>query len=179
MTAKPTSQASLSKEDLLCPVCCEVFSLPVLLKCGHNSCKECLKKLWEWKGGRECPVCRTTSSSERPPINLALKIAADMFTEQRTTRGEESTVEEWCLLHNEKLKLFCHNDEEPICVVCQLSNRHNVHACCPVEEAALEKKVRRDVRNITEQFRLVCVCVYQWRLLIIMTGSDSMERYLR
>lgn len=159
MTAKPTSQASLSKEDLLCPVCCEVFSLPVLLKCGHNSCKECLKKLWEWKGGRECPVCRTTSSSERPPINLALKIAADMFTEQRTTRGEESTVEEWCLLHNEKLKLFCHNDEEPICVVCQLSNRHNVHACCPVEEAALEKKVRRDVRNITEQFRLVCVSI--------------------
>ncbi|XP_055778021.1 nuclear factor 7, brain-like [Salvelinus fontinalis] len=183
MTAKPTSQASLSEEDLLCPVCCEVFSLPVLLKCGHNSCKECLQKLWEWKGGRQCPVCRTTSSSERPPINLALKIAADMFTEQRTTRGEESTEEERCLLHNEKLKLFCHNDEEPICVVCQLSNQHIVHVCCPVEEAALEKKIEVSAKldSLQKHLKILNKTKEDWEETknYLKSQADQTERQMK
>ncbi|KAM3869949.1 zinc-binding protein A33-like [Diretmus argenteus] len=130
------ARASLSEEDLLCPVCCEVFRLPVQLKCGHNSCKACVEKHWEWKGSRECPVCRTLSVSERPPINLALKIAADSFHERRTHGNQEL-----CILHKEKLQLFCQNDEQPICLVCQTSKQHRVHDCCPVGEAAQEKKI--------------------------------------
>lgn len=133
------ARASFSEEDLLCPVCCEVFVLPVDLKCGHNSCKACLQKHWERKGCRECPVCRTMSVSERPPINLALKIAVDTFKEQKIYEN----TEERCILHNDKLRLFCQNDEKPICLVCQASKQHKVHDCYPVEEAAKERKVRQ------------------------------------
>ncbi|XP_070687491.1 zinc-binding protein A33-like [Pempheris klunzingeri] len=125
----------LSEEDLLCPQCSEIYCLPVLLKCGHNICKVCLQKFWEWRGCRECPVCRTVSAPGRPPINLALKIAADEYQVQRTSSNQEV-----CFFHNEKLKIFCHNDEEPICLVCQTSKQHKVHECCPVEEAAQQKK---------------------------------------
>uniref|UniRef100_A0A3P8TZG1 RING-type domain-containing protein n=1 Tax=Amphiprion percula TaxID=161767 RepID=A0A3P8TZG1_AMPPE len=44
-------------QNLLCPQCSEIYCVPVLLKCGHNICRVCLHKFWEWKGCRECPVC--------------------------------------------------------------------------------------------------------------------------
>lgn len=126
----------LCEEDLLCPQCSDIYCLPVLLQCGHNVCRVCLQKFWERRGCRECPVCLTVSIPERPPINLALKIAADEYQVQRTSRDQEV-----CRLHNEKLKIFCQNDEQPICLVCQTSKQHKVHECCPIEEASPQKKV--------------------------------------
>ncbi len=81
-------------------------------------------------------MCRIVAVPGRPPINLALKIAADEYQAQKTKRDQEL-----CCLHNEKLKIFCQNDQEPICLVCQTSKQHKVHECCPVEEAAQQKKV--------------------------------------
>ncbi|CAB1331791.1 unnamed protein product [Coregonus sp. 'balchen'] len=177
MTAKPVRLASLSEQDLLCPVCCEVFSHPVLLKCGHNSCKECLQKLWEWKGGRECPVCQTASPSARPPINLVLKIAADRFTESRARPGGE------CLLHNEKLKLFCRDDEEPICVVCQSSKQHRVHACYPVEEAALERKIEVSAKldSLQKHLKILNKTKEDWEetKYYIKSQADQTERQMK
>lgn len=126
-----------SAEDLVCPQCSEIYCFPVLLKCGHNICRVCLHKYWEWKGSRECPVCHAVSVPTRPPINLALKLAADIFQEQRASKNVDV-----CFLHNEELKIFCQNDEEPICVICQTSKQHKVHECCPVQEAAEQKRVK-------------------------------------
>ncbi|XP_059190825.1 zinc-binding protein A33-like [Centropristis striata] len=126
---------SFSEEDLVCPQCSGIYYLPVLLKCGHNICRVCLQKFWEWKGSRECPVCGTVAVPGRPPINLALKLAADKYQVKNT--GEDQDV---CYLHKEKLTIFCQNDEEPICLVCQMSKQHKVHECCPVDEAAQQKK---------------------------------------
>uniref|UniRef100_H2ZY82 B30.2/SPRY domain-containing protein n=1 Tax=Latimeria chalumnae TaxID=7897 RepID=H2ZY82_LATCH len=38
-------------------------------------------------------------------------------------------------------KLYCSEDQETICLVCQTSRKHKAHRCCPVEEAAIEFKV--------------------------------------
>lgn len=131
------ARSSFSIEDLLCPQCTGIYCIPVLLKCGHNICQVCLNKYWEWKGCQECPVCCAVSVHGRPSINLALKKAADEYQKQRTNRNQEV-----CFLHNEKLRIFCQNDEEPICLICQTSRQHKVHDCCPVEEAAHEKRVK-------------------------------------
>ncbi|XP_029908709.1 zinc-binding protein A33-like [Myripristis murdjan] len=151
--------ASVSDEHLLCPVCREVFSLPVLLKCGHNSCKVCLQQFWLEKGCRECPVCCTPSASDRPPINLQLKIAADSFQERRTCQSPD-----FCTRHNEKLKVFCHNDEEPICVVCQTSKLHKIHNISPVEEAAPEKKKEISIKleSLQDHLKTLNKTMEQW-----------------
>ncbi|KAJ8384087.1 hypothetical protein AAFF_G00208780 [Aldrovandia affinis] len=86
---------------------------PVVLKCSHSFCKACLQKYWEQKGSRECP--------ERS---------------QRATAGSE----ELCSLHSEKLKLFCLEDQIPVCVICQNSRKHGNHKLLPVQEAAEEYK---------------------------------------
>ncbi|XP_061098795.1 zinc-binding protein A33-like, partial [Conger conger] len=43
-------------------------------------------------------------------------------------------------LHSEKLKLFCLEDQIPVCFVCQTSKKHDNHKFRPVQEAADENK---------------------------------------
>uniref|UniRef100_A0A4W5N9C1 B30.2/SPRY domain-containing protein n=1 Tax=Hucho hucho TaxID=62062 RepID=A0A4W5N9C1_9TELE len=42
--------------------------------------------------------------------------------------------------HGEKLKLFCLEDKQPACVVCQTSRKHANHKFCRVDEAAQDYK---------------------------------------
>ncbi|KAJ0028959.1 hypothetical protein NQD34_003956 [Periophthalmus magnuspinnatus] len=130
------AQVVFCDDDLLCPQCSGVYSYPVLLKCGHNICRVCLQTFWELKGSRECPVCGALSVLGRPPINLQLKIAAEEYRTQKAVKCPDV-----CALHNQKLQVFCENDEEVICLVCRTSKSHKIHQCCPMEEAAEEKKV--------------------------------------
>ncbi|KAL0969401.1 hypothetical protein UPYG_G00226970 [Umbra pygmaea] len=55
---------------------------------------------------------------------------------QRPSAGSEVI----CSLHKEKLKLFCQEDKQPVCFVCQTSRKHSNHKFCPVDEAALDCK---------------------------------------
>ncbi|XP_036448135.1 E3 ubiquitin-protein ligase TRIM39-like [Colossoma macropomum] len=129
----------LSEEDFSCPVCCEIFRDPVVLSCSHSVCKTCLQKFWETKGSRECPVCRRRSSKEYPPCNLVLKNVCEALLESRSQRSSAGS-EVLCILHNEKLKLFCLDDQQSVCLVCHLSKTHKNHNCCPIDEAVTEFK---------------------------------------
>ncbi|XP_035520414.1 zinc-binding protein A33-like [Morone saxatilis] len=166
------------EEDLLCPQCSGIYCVPVLLKCGHNICRVCLQKFWEWKGCRECPVCRTVAVPGRPPINLALKIAADQYQMLKTGRNEEV-----CRLHNEKLKIFCQNDEEPICLVCQTSKRHKVHECCPIEEAAQQKKteISAMLEPLRKKLRILTKTKEHWEetKTYIQTQASQSEKAIK
>ncbi|XP_019934128.2 E3 ubiquitin-protein ligase TRIM39-like [Paralichthys olivaceus] len=168
----------LLEEDLLCPQCSGIYCLPVLLKCGHNICRVCLHKFWEWKGCRECPVCRTVCAPARPPINLALKIAADEYQLRGSSRDQDI-----CFLHNEKLTLFCQNDEEPVCLVCQTSKQHKVHECCPVEEAAKQKKVEIStlLESVRKKLKTLNKTEEQWRetKTYIQTQAHQNEKAIK
>ncbi|XP_062391164.1 zinc-binding protein A33-like [Sardina pilchardus] len=130
---------SFSEEDFTCPVCCDVFKDPVLLKCSHSFCKVCLQQFWETKGSRECPVCRRRSSMEYPPLNLHLRNLCESYLQERSQRASAGS-EVICSLHSEKLKLFCLEDKQPVCVVCRDSKKHTGHKFHPVDEAALDRK---------------------------------------
>ncbi|XP_076846211.1 E3 ubiquitin-protein ligase TRIM35-like [Brachyhypopomus gauderio] len=129
----------LSEEEFSCPVCCDIFRDPVLLSCSHSVCKTCLQQFWETKGSQECPVCRRRSSRDDPPCNLALKNLCEAFLASRSQRSSAGS-EVLCSLHNEKLKVFCLEDQQPVCVVCQTAKAHKTHDCCPVEEAVCDSK---------------------------------------
>ncbi|XP_061098757.1 E3 ubiquitin-protein ligase TRIM35-like [Conger conger] len=126
---------SLLEEELSCPVCSELFRDPVVLSCSHSFCKACLQQYWDQKGSLECPVCRRRSSKELPPCNLSLRNTC----EARSHRAKAGS-EVLCSLHSEKLKLFCLDDQIPICVICQTSKKHENHKVRPVQEAAEEYK---------------------------------------
>ncbi|XP_067266167.1 nuclear factor 7, ovary-like [Chanodichthys erythropterus] len=131
--------ASLAEDDYICPVCHEIFSVPVLLSCSHSFCKECLQQFWKIKKIQECPVCRRRSSKLEPPVNLALKNLCESFLKERNER-RSSGSEEICSLHSEKLKLFCLEDKQPVCLVCRDSKQHDNHKFRPIGEVVSSYK---------------------------------------
>uniref|UniRef100_A0A668VTJ8 Uncharacterized protein n=1 Tax=Oreochromis aureus TaxID=47969 RepID=A0A668VTJ8_OREAU len=125
-----------TKEDLCCPICKEVFRDPVILSCSHSFCKDCLKRWWRERPTHECPVCKRRSSKEIPTVNLALKNLCESFLQERYQRVSEAL----CSLQYEKLKLFCLDHQQPVCVVCCSSEKHTNHRFRPIDEAAQQHK---------------------------------------
>ncbi|XP_054472045.1 LOW QUALITY PROTEIN: zinc-binding protein A33-like [Anoplopoma fimbria] len=144
--------ASRSEEDLCCPVCHEVFRDPVLLSCSHSFCKDCLKSWWREKPTQECPVCKRRSSREEPPCNLVLKNLCESFLQERDQRASEAL----CSLHSEKLKLFCLDHQQPVCVVCRDSEKHTNHRFRPIDEAAQQhkKKLQETLEPLKEKLKV-------------------------
>ncbi|XP_073727679.1 E3 ubiquitin-protein ligase TRIM39-like isoform X2 [Misgurnus anguillicaudatus] len=142
---------SFSEEDFSCPVCCDIFTNPVVLSCSHSICKDCIQRFWESKGSKDCPVCRRRSSKNDPPCNLVLKNLCETFLQERSQRS--SSV---CHLHNEKLKLFCLDDQQPVCLVCRDSRTHNNHKFCPVDEAVIDnkEKLKVELKPLQEKLRI-------------------------
>ncbi|XP_034724907.1 LOW QUALITY PROTEIN: nuclear factor 7, brain-like [Etheostoma cragini] len=138
--------ASRSEEDLCCPVCHDVFRDPVLLSCSHSFCKDCLQSWWREKQARECPVCKRRSSMD-PPCNLALKNLCEAFLLERDQRASEAL----CSLHSEKLKLFCLDHQQPVCVICRDSETHSNHRIRPVDEAA--RQHRKELQETLEPLK--------------------------
>ncbi|KAL3063542.1 hypothetical protein OYC64_003164 [Pagothenia borchgrevinki] len=144
--------ASRSEEDLCCPVCWEVFRDPVLLSCSHSFCKACLQNWFGEKPTRECPVCKRRSSRGEPPCNLVLKNLSESFLQERGQRSPEAL----CSLHSEKLKLFCLDHQQPVCVVCRDSKIHKNHSFTPIDEAAqdLREELQKSLQPFQEKLKL-------------------------
>ncbi|XP_053531081.1 E3 ubiquitin-protein ligase TRIM35 [Ictalurus punctatus] len=155
--------SKFSEEEFSCPVCCEIFTDPVLLRCSHSVCKVCLQKFWETKGSRECPVCRRKSSMEEPPRNLALKNLCETFLQERSQRSS-SASETVCSLHSEKLKLFCLDDQQPVCWVCRDSKIHTNHKFCPIDEALTDCKeeLKTALKPLQEKLKIFKDCKLHW-----------------
>ncbi|XP_040886095.1 nuclear factor 7, brain-like isoform X2 [Toxotes jaculatrix] len=140
------SRRSLPEVDLSCPICCEIFKDPVVLKCSHSFCAPCLQQYWSQRvRSRDCPLCRSQALDDPVP-SLTLKNLCESYITQDSVGSEEKVEElycdpgEMCPVHGERLKLFCLQDKKPICVVCHTSKKHKQHDCCPVSEAAADVK---------------------------------------
>lgn len=151
--ASSSRSGCMLEDELSCPVCCEIFKEPVVLKCSHSFCRACLQKFWNKKPRRECPICRRKCSLTEPTVSLALKNVADTFLkeqEHKTATGgtgaggegdQTAMVEVKCGSHGEVLKLFCLDDFDILCCVCHTSKKHQGHRVCPLEEGAQDLRV--------------------------------------
>uniref|UniRef100_A0A803JRX3 Uncharacterized protein n=1 Tax=Xenopus tropicalis TaxID=8364 RepID=A0A803JRX3_XENTR len=65
------------RSELSCPLCREIYTDPVTLPCGHNYCRVCIGRTWDWQEGIEedpsCPECRKTYR-RRPELNRNLRL---------------------------------------------------------------------------------------------------------
>ncbi|XP_069098090.1 E3 ubiquitin-protein ligase TRIM39-like [Pleurodeles waltl] len=85
------------------------------------------------------PQCREVSPDKtfRPYKQLGnLLEALKQFHIPSLTSQEENL----CREHEEKLKLFCEDDQKPICVVCSMSEVHKTHTMRPISEIAPKYK---------------------------------------
>ncbi|KAL2080827.1 hypothetical protein ACEWY4_022680 [Coilia grayii] len=155
--------ASISEEDYTCPVCCDIYKDPVFMLCSHSVCKVCLQRFWESKVSRECPVCRKKSAMDDLPPNLALRNLCEAFLKERSQRASARS-EGLCSLHSEKLKLFCLEDKQPVCLVCRDSKLHRGHSFSPIDEAAIDMKEDLKIKleplrnklKTSEEEKLIC-----------------------
>uniref|UniRef100_A0A3B1IQP8 E3 ubiquitin-protein ligase TRIM39-like n=1 Tax=Astyanax mexicanus TaxID=7994 RepID=A0A3B1IQP8_ASTMX len=133
------SSLSTLQQHLLCPICLEIFTDPVLLSCGHSFCRTCLQQSWTQSPGRECPVCRRRSSKELPAPDRALRNTCESYLQQQKKEEGSRSQGVQCSLHSEKLSMFCVDDEKLVCVQC-VTEDHQNHSFCSISKAADSRK---------------------------------------
>uniref|UniRef100_A0A8C3HVF6 RING-type E3 ubiquitin transferase n=1 Tax=Chrysemys picta bellii TaxID=8478 RepID=A0A8C3HVF6_CHRPI len=130
------------QEEATCPVCLEYFTEPVILECGHNFCRACISQCWEGSDtAASCPQCRETVQQRNLRPNRQLANVTEITRRLSLQAAKGAGADGVCGEHQETLKLFCEEDQTPICVVCDRSRAHRAHSVVPIEEAAQEYKV--------------------------------------
>nr|XP_025041299.1 E3 ubiquitin-protein ligase TRIM39-like [Pelodiscus sinensis] len=119
------------QDEAMCPICLEYFTDPVSIECGHNFCRACLSRCWgESEPNFSCPQCRETIPHRDTRGHYQLGNLMELVKRLQLPAGPVPEGQPECERHQEALKLFCQEDQAPICVVCDM----------PIEEAAQEYK---------------------------------------
>nr|XP_048674578.1 zinc finger protein RFP-like isoform X1 [Caretta caretta] len=162
------------QEEATCPICLEYFTDPVTLECGHNFCRACIAQCWEGPDtAASCPQCRETVQQRnlRPNRQLANILEIAKRLSFQTVKGAGGG--EVCGEHQEALKLFCEEDQTPICVVCDRSRAHRTHMVVPIQEAAQEykEKIQAHLKTLREEREKM--------LGLKVTGEKRSQEYLK
>ncbi|XP_021271275.1 E3 ubiquitin-protein ligase TRIM50 isoform X3 [Numida meleagris] len=178
------------EDQLLCPICLEVFKEPLMLQCGHSYCKSCVLSLsGELEEQFLCPVCRKSVDCSASPPNVTLA----RIIEALQSRGETEPTPESCPTHHNPLSLFCEADREVICGLCGTIGNHQQHKITPISTAYCRMKeelsmlltdVHRCKRNLDEQFSKLInnkirianeADVFKW---VIRKEFEELHRYI-
>ncbi len=93
-----TAGSVLSEEQLLCPICLDLFNQPVSTPCGHNFCKDCIQGYWQSANVSQCPMCKQKFYS-RPELKVNTFIAevASQFKKslEKRDKNEASSVDQY------------------------------------------------------------------------------------
>ncbi|XP_075774632.1 zinc finger protein RFP-like [Pelodiscus sinensis] len=84
--------------------------------------------------------CRETIPERHLRPNYQLGNLVELVKRLRLPSGPAPEGQPGCERHQEALKLFCQEDQAPICVVCDRSRAHCAHTVVPIEEAAQDCK---------------------------------------
>ncbi|XP_050777212.1 zinc finger protein RFP-like isoform X9 [Gopherus flavomarginatus] len=162
------------QEEATCPICLEYFTDPVSLECGHNFCRACISQCWEGSDtAASCPQCRETvqQGNLRPNRQLANMVE---ITKRLSLQAAKGTGGDGvCGEHQEALKLFCEEDQTPICVICRESRAHRTHTVVPIQEAAQEykEKIQAHLKTLREEREKL--------LGFQVTGEKRSQEYLK
>ncbi|XP_066473098.1 uncharacterized protein [Tiliqua scincoides] len=152
-------QSTEVEREAMCPICLECLTDPVTLDCRHNFCRSCItgycQKRAKVKTVR-CPLCKTRIQKGTLQPNWQLSNIVEKIKLGKSTQGKENM----CKKHHEKLQLFCKEDEELVCLICEHSPEHNQHSVLLLEKAVQEyrdkiklqqKSLEKDRGNLVDR----------------------------
>ncbi|XP_044524874.1 E3 ubiquitin-protein ligase TRIM11-like [Gracilinanus agilis] len=158
-------QIELSPKELICSVCECYFTNLISWKCGHRFCHSCLFKT-EQKASTSftCPECRRLSQSRDFTANDHL----GKFPASKRRLYPSLNLEEYgkCKIHEKDHKLFCEDDQSPVCVSCSQSQEHEGHRLFCIDEAA---------ENVREEMELQKKFAFReyWKLSELMNEEKD------
>ncbi|XP_075769117.1 uncharacterized protein LOC102453250 isoform X2 [Pelodiscus sinensis] len=114
------------REEAPRPICLEDFTAPATLECGRNSCQAPLSHR-----------CRDTEQQGPLRPNRQLANVVELAKPLSFQAAQRARWDGVCGEHQEALKLFCEENQTPICVVCDRSWDLTM---APIQEAAQEYK---------------------------------------
>uniref|UniRef100_A0A671UA45 Tripartite motif-containing protein 54 n=1 Tax=Sparus aurata TaxID=8175 RepID=A0A671UA45_SPAAU len=150
------SMENLEKQ-LICPVCLELFSKPVvILPCQHNVCRKCASDIFQVRPGTfsgsrfRCPSCRHEVVLDRHgvfglPRNLLVENIIDLYRQQESTRLVDMKPEQqqqlMCEDHDEeKINIYCLSCQTPTCSMCKVFGKHKDCEVAPLSSVYVRQK---------------------------------------
>ncbi|XP_052613409.1 E3 ubiquitin-protein ligase TRIM11 isoform X2 [Peromyscus californicus insignis] len=125
------------QEEATCAICLDYFTDPVMTDCGHNFCRECIRRCWgQPEGPYACPECRELSAQRNLRPNRPLAKMAEMA---RRLHPPSPVPQGVCAAHREPLATFCGDDLCLLCPTCERSE-HWAHRVRPLQDAAEDLK---------------------------------------
>ncbi|XP_039213130.1 zinc-binding protein A33-like isoform X2 [Crotalus tigris] len=175
-------EVSSFTEDLLCPICLSLFRDPRMLECGHSFCAPCLEPCIP----RElCPECRRPFSLHHMTINRALCSLSEKARLLKLDEGAQlSGTGSWyfCEEHEEPLKLFCSQDEAPVCVICRDLPEHRGHDFLPIKNAVqtYQDQLKAFLEPLEEDLRQLkrSQCHQQENIIELKICSESLSDHV-
>lgn len=132
-------------EEVTCAICLDPMVEPVIIECGHSFCQECISNVGK-DGGGICPVCRNHFLLRNLRPNRHLANVVDNL-KQNSQAAKDEPQGQRCMIHGEKLHLFCEEDGQILCWVCAQYQKHREHHTVPIDAAAQEYQVRPSQRH--------------------------------
>ncbi|XP_042350967.1 zinc finger protein RFP-like [Plectropomus leopardus] len=86
-----TAGSVLTEEQLLCPICLDLFNQPVSTPCGHNFCRDCILGYWQCANVSQCPMCKQ-KFYRRPElkVNTFISEVASQFKKSSEKKDENT-----------------------------------------------------------------------------------------
>ncbi|XP_070781753.1 tripartite motif-containing protein 54 [Enoplosus armatus] len=155
------------EKQLICPVCLEMFSKPVvILPCQHNLCRKCandifqsINPLWQSRGPSSmaasgsrfrCPSCRHEVVLDRHGVyglqrNLLVENIIDLYRQQSSglvnMKPEQQQQQLMCEEHEEeKINIYCLSCETPTCSMCKVFGKHKDCEVAPLSSVYMTQK---------------------------------------
>ncbi|XP_053159013.1 zinc finger protein RFP-like isoform X2 [Hemicordylus capensis] len=168
-------------DETTCPICLEYFKDPVIIGCGHIFCQACITQCCGQSDTDTCcPQCRETIQAKNVKPNRQLANVVELVKKlQEGKRAEEKSG--ICARHQEPLKLFCKDDEAPICVVCDKAKDHRNHEEVIQDQLPSLEKVREKFTEQTvaeKQRGQECLTKVQDERQKSLSAFDQMQKLL-
>uniref|UniRef100_A0A8C3G6B3 Tripartite motif-containing protein 54 n=1 Tax=Cyclopterus lumpus TaxID=8103 RepID=A0A8C3G6B3_CYCLU len=144
------------EKQLVCPVCLELFSKPVvILPCQHNLCRKCARgsSSTASSGARfRCPSCRHEVVLDRHGVyglqrNLLVENILDIYRQQESSSrvnikpGRRQQQQLLCEEHEEeKINIYCLSCETPTCSMCKVFGKHKDCDVAPLSSVYMRQK---------------------------------------